>query len=531
MSLVPLLRCSLDPREEVRIPAEVVLSSDKQLPTSSLAPALLGIVSQGATVEADVRLAAALCLKRRLELEGPGSAAVTDGLRTALLSALLAERTSGPIALQLALAVSRVSRNDLPSRWPDLLDRLHAALFVPETCAAAARALHHVAKSCASRRLPQDVRFMRRVSPDLLELARSEMARHVGSALASSAGVSPEVALLCAKLARTCLVVGVQDISSCEPARAFLSDALAALERLSAARDAVGPQATPAFADALLASLAKTAAKAQSKRRLEFAPYLSAFLRFFFGVVRHPASHSAQLEPLVLTALRFVKSVACNSASQGYRADMWRPLVDGPVPPALVQCDATVREFFSPAVLSEFLEAMVHGHLVLTEEEIRSIAADPESFLEREEEVGAWRYNRRACAETVFLAVADRFPAFARPLVSLLAAAIQAPPSDARVLLAKDAVYAAVGLAAYDLVAEVPLADAIPRWIAELSTISDPSCSVVLRRRVAWLLGNVAIVGLESPPLPVAYQCLTTLLSDSDLSVAFTAAASLHSRE
>jgi hypothetical protein len=284
------------------------------------------------------------------------------------------------------------------------------------------------------------------------------------------------------------------------------------------------------FAATLAAQLAATVAKAQSKRRLDFAPYLEAFLTLFFDVVVRSPPLGGPFDLLLLAALRFLRSVVRNSAVDGYRADMWRTPVDGPMPATLVQCDAVVRTFFSPAVLGKFLDVMIRSHLVLREEDVREMTQDPESFLERENEVDAWRYSRRACIEAVFLAVVDRFPVeFARPLIELLASALDAVPTSPAVVLAKDAAYTAIGLAAYDLVAELHLAQAIPRWISELAAVSDPVCAVVLRRRVAWLLGTVVAAGLDNPPLPSAYQCLSTLLTDADLSVAFTAAASLHS--
>lgn len=87
-----------------------------------------------------------------------------------------------------------------------------------------------------------------------------------------------------------------------------------------------------------------------------------------------------------------------------------------------------------------------------------------------------------------------------------------------------------MGLGAFELVGSVHFEDAIGMWIRELSAVTDRGMLMIMRRRVAWLLGNILVVGMEQPPLELAYRCIVSLLADQELSVAFAAAASLRSR-
>ncbi len=69
----------------------------------------------------------------------------------------------------------------------------------------------------------------------------------------------------------------------------------------------------------------------------------------------------------------------------------------------------------------------------------------------------SWRYSYRPCCETLFLTVFHEHRTVLSPMIVEMAHASSGPvsPQDLRGLLHKDAIYNAVGLAAFDLYDEV----------------------------------------------------------------------------
>lgn len=230
---------SLDAREDVRKPAEAALNAAGAAPTEFRAPfyqALLQ-VSAHASVDGAVRLAALLCLKRLI-----GGAPAADPAMAAVREsalALLLDASSAPpqLALQAALTVARLARADFPWRWPGLVDALRAAAAADGDAGRSLRAccgLHYVAKAVASRRMPAAVRYFRSVASELLEVARSELSRHVARAQHAGAADDQRAAIFCSRLARTVILHGIEAYAQSESARAFLSDCINALVSLSA---------------------------------------------------------------------------------------------------------------------------------------------------------------------------------------------------------------------------------------------------------------------------------------------------------
>lgn len=102
---------------------------------------------------------------------------------------------------------------------------------------------------------------------------------------------------------------------------------------------------------------------------------------------------------------------------------------------------------------------LVSHYFLLTREDLELWDTDPESFA-TDEGGESWKYSLRPCTETVFLAM---FHEFRETLAPVLLEMIQnnhalVSPSDLNAILRKDAVYNAVGLAAFDLYDEVIVA-------------------------------------------------------------------------
>ena len=100
-------------------------------------------------------------------------------------------------------------------------------------------------------------------------------------------------------------------------------------------------------------------------------------------------------------------------------------------------------------------------------------------------------------------------------------------PQDLRALLHKDAVYNAVGLAAFDLYDEIDFDWWLVNGIEQELLIKDSNYRIV-RRRAAWLVGQWSGVKLSPEMRPKLYQILVPLLEKKeDLVVRLAAAKAL----
>ena len=99
---------------------------------------------------------------------------------------------------------------------------------------------------------------------------------------------------------------------------------------------------------------------------------------------------------------------------------------------------------------------------------------------------------------------------------------------DLRSILHKDAVYNAVGLAAFDLYDDIDFDQWLVNGIEQEMAIKDSNYRIV-RRRAAWLIGQWSGVKLSPELRPKLYQILVPLLNpQEDLVVRLAAAKGMN---
>ena len=134
------------------------------------------------------------------------------------------------------------------------------------------------------------------------------------------------------------------------------------------------------------------------------------------------------------------------------------------------------------------------SYLPLSGEDLQLWDEDPEGYA-FEEGGDSWRYSWRPCCETVFLTL---FHEYRESLAGLLVGLVRdnhAPvdPANLTAILQKDAIYNAVGLAAFDLYDEINFDSWLTSSLALELAVRDSNYRIV-RRRVCWLLGQVCII-------------------------------------
>lgn len=182
-------------------------------------------------------------------------------------------------------------------------------------------------------------------------------------------------------------------------------------------------------------------------------------------------------------------------------------------------------EFFQPSTVLEIAKYLISQYLLLSKDDLELWDADPEQYV-CEDGGDSWRYSYRPCCETLFLTIFHENRTILSPMMVEMVRTSAGPvsPQDLRALLYKDAVYNAVGLAAFDLYDDIDFDQWLVNGIEQELTIKDSNYRIV-RRRAAWLVGQWSGVKLSPELRPKLYQILVPLLKqDEDLVVRLAAA-------
>lgn len=99
--------------------------------------------------------------------------------------------------------------------------------------------------------------------------------------------------------------------------------------------------------------------------------------------------------------------------------------------------------------------------------------------------------------------------------------------SDLNEILAKDAIYNAVGLSAFDLFDDVDFDSWFTNQLIPELGLLGPKCRII-RRRVIWLIGNWVTVKLSKELRPQVYAACVSLMDPSvDMAIRLAAAMTL----
>ncbi|GMK54406.1 hypothetical protein CspeluHIS016_0109920 [Cutaneotrichosporon spelunceum] len=203
------------------------------------------------------------------------------------------------------------------------------------------------------------------------------------------------------------------------------------------------------------------------------------------------------------------------------------------------------QDIFTPDFVLTALHLLVDKLLPLTSTDLEGLEDEPEEWLVAENNDGeAWAFEFRPCAERVLIALNNacrHLPAERKPIdaemIKILSEAEALPPSDLPNILRKEAVYCAMGrlsrsLATYSQghpgqgVDFNAFLHGVGSWLGQGQPLHR-----ILKRRVAWLIGQWVGSDEECAKLPLVWEILLHLLAErgeaTDMAVNLTAAISV----
>lgn len=433
------------------------------------------------------------------------------------------------IAVQLAVIVAKAARFDVPADWPELLPALSAAVQTGDDTVQhrGLLFLHHTLKALASKRLAADRRAFHELAGQvighMLVLWQSLHTALLAQAAqgANEAEVTLQKAILSLKILRKLVIQGLRKPEESSDAMAFVRSLFPEARTLLELRKAA-PANLREGLEKYTVLKQKVWADLLENHPFAFVPHINTALTFVCSLCFTEQGEGLLFQRFTIFCLNLLKGVLLCME--------YRPAknIEDTRDPLTLQAHALKAEFFRLETISEICRRLVTIFLPLSGEDLALWDEDSEGYA-FEEGGDSWRYSWRPCCETVFLTLFHEYREGLAPLLVNMVRESHAPvdPANLTAILAKDAIYNAVGLAAFDLYDEIDF-DAWLTSSLQLELGVKESNYRIVRRRVCWLLGQWSGVKLSPQLRPRLYELLLPMLgSQEDLVVRLAAAKAM----
>ncbi|RXN18379.1 importin-11 [Labeo rohita] len=384
------------------------------------------------------------------------------------------------IATQIAVLIAKVARLDCPRQWPELIPILLESVKVQDSLQQhrALLTFYHVTKTLASKRLATDRRLFQDLASSIYSFACSLWNHHTDTFLQQiytgdqqAALSSLERTLLSLKVLRKLTVHGFIEPHNNMEVMGFLNAVFERLKQFLECCRQVGP-----------GSLCR---EKLEKTIILFTKVLLDFLEY----------HPWPFIPLIQRSLEFAVSYVFTEAGEGVVFERF-----------IVQCMNLIKMI------------------------VKNDAYKPAKNIEAVEETGgdSWKYSLRPCTEVLFLDIFHNYSQTLTPVLLEMVQNLQGPSNveDPVQMLMKDAVYNAVGLAAYELFDNVDFDQWFKNQLLGELQVSHNRYKLI-RRRVIWLIGQWISVKFKPELRPLLYEVILSLMQDPDLVVRIETATTL----
>ncbi|ORY75687.1 armadillo-type protein [Leucosporidium creatinivorum] len=445
------------------------------------------------------------------------------------------------LAKNVALCIAKIARLDYGVDWDELPTSLLSSLQVglshptPSTARIILHRtllyLHESIKSLSSNRMPKGRALMAQVAqmtfPTLRQLHEQTLAAAVDKFQKQGLGGEKEeveeieLALLGFKALSKLLVYGFKNPSQDEMVKSFFTATLPALSSLISLRITLLTSTPNAPPSQPLTLLTKQVISYGKLYRLLFNHNGAAFLAM---------NLSSQIIETYWHAIQ--GSAADVSSSIADEVNALYP--ERFVVQALLLLQSTLGNWasaspvdVSPEFVKQFAELLVTRLLPLRQVDLEKWADDPEEYM-NEEEADRWEYELRPCAEHVLQSLLSHYKDDLGPSMAGLLQQASAPQSMEGLLL-KEGVYCAFGRSPSDLEAAINFDNWLDNTLIPEAAGTDSNYRII-RRRIAWLVGNWVGEDLQETTRTKIYSLLVHLLGrnpSTDTAIRLTAARSL----
>ncbi|KAM7166992.1 importin-11 isoform 1-T4 [Macrochelys suwanniensis] len=435
------------------------------------------------------------------------------------------------IATQISVLIAKVARLDCPRQWPELIPTLLESVKIQDDLRQhrALLTFYHVTKTLASKRLAADRKLFYDLASGIYSFACSLWNHHTDTFLQqiftgdeTAATNSLERTLLSLKVLRKLTVHGFVEPHRNVEVMGFLHAVFERLKQFLECSRSIGTEnVCRDRLEKTIILFTKVLLDFLDQHPFSFTPLIQRSLEFAVSYVFTEAGEGVAFERFIVQCMNLIKMIVKNYA---YKPS--KRFEDSS--PETLEAHKIKTSFFTYPTLMEICRRLVSHYFLLTEEELTMWEEDPEGFTVEETGGDSWKYSLRPCTEVLFIDIFHEYNQTLTPVLLEMVHSLQGPTNveDTNALLIKDAVYNAVGLAAYELFDSVDF----DQWfknqlLAELQVSHNRYKPI--RRRVIWLIGQWISVKFKSDLRPMLYEAIRNLLQDLDLVVRIETATTL----
>lgn len=438
-----------------------------------------------------------------------------------------------PLSIQLAVLIAKIARYDCPREWGTLVPTLLEVIRQENPLAQrqAVLTLHRVVKALSSRRLADGQRLFRELTATMFNFILNLWNTYTESFLimaSNGADVSQtqetlEKALLLLRILRQLIVHGFSKPSESQDAMLFLKVVFERARTCLECRKTLASRGVQVdVCEKFIIHLTKVLIGVLEMHPFCYVEFIPTSLEFSVFYCFTEAGQALAFEKFIIQCLNLMKTILLST--------YYRPakVIEETKDPLVLRACQLRQEFFTPEILTEICSRLVTHYFLLTPADLEMWDLQPENFA-IDDGGESWKYSLRPCTESLFLAIFHHFrDVLASVLVDLMRQHHQpVDPNNLHAILVKDAVYRAVGLAAFDLYDEVNFDQWFSTTLKEELKVRNNNYRII-RRRVCWLIGQWTNIKLSEELRPELYKLMIeTLNPEEDLGVRLAASNAL----
>lgn len=490
------------------------------------------------SLNVNIRWMAILCFKNGVDRYWRKSApnAIAEDEKEFLRQRLIEsfDEPVNQLAVQLAALIAKIARYDCPREWGTLIPRLLDVIREQNPLAQhrGMLTLHHVVKSLASKCLLGDKKLFQELTANMFSFILNLWNTYTQSFLilasngadASQIQEALEKALLLLKILKQLVINGFDSPAEFPDTILFLELVFGrARNCIECRKTLISRDIQLEVCDKFIIHLTKVLLGVSEMYPYFCIELMPKCLEFSVFYCFTEAGQALTFERFLIQCLNLMKGILLSSCNKTLKITK-----DMPRRPLLLRAKQLMEEFFTPETLTEICSRLVTHYFLLTPADLELWDTDPENFVV-DDGGESWKYNLRSCTESLFVTIFHRFrEVLASVLVELMQRHHQpVDPNNLHAILLKDAVYNAVGLAAFDLYDEVNFDQWFSTTLKEELKIQSNNYRII-RRRICWLIGRWTNVKLSAELRPEVYKLMIEVLSPKeDLGVRLVASETL----
>ncbi|KAK9506660.1 hypothetical protein O3M35_008554 [Rhynocoris fuscipes] len=436
-----------------------------------------------------------------------------------------------PIARHFAVLTAKIARYDCPRQWPELIPTLMEAIKSEDGIVQnrSLLILLQVVKVLSSKRLTGDRRMFQDLTSHIYPTVYSVWDAHCQLFFVKvqenvdEGAKTLENALLALKTLEKLTVHGFKRPHESRHVNMFLKLVFERAKAMLTMRPSLKSYIEE-LARKFIIRLTNVLLSLLDCHPLSFVEYISVSLEFTVYFAFTSQGEQYLFERFVIQCFNLIKALILCPEFRPSRPAEYKTKEEVKDPLAL-KAHQLKQLFFDSNTLNEICRKLITHYFLLTPHDLSLWDSDPEAFA-TEESGETWKYSLRPCIESLFATIFHEYRSTLAPLVVELVRENHAlaGPDDIPAILNKDAVYNAVGIAAFDLYDEVNFDEWLTTTLVNELRIPGSNYRII-RRRVAWLIGCWTGVKLSSDLHPIIYEAMIPLLKSSeDMVVRLTAA-------